>query len=101
MMSPITRIRTVRRRSSRLCTWLYSDGPLVPRWLASALMVSASQPSRSRNASAALTTMSRLSLVVLAAGRPPVRGRDAPVGESGRAAMGVVLHLDDLLNDGQ
>src|SRR5659263_291103 len=55
MMSSMTRIRTFRRRSSRLSTWLYSDGPLVPSWMASALMVSASQPSRSRKASAALT----------------------------------------------
>ena len=67
MMSPTTRIRTVRRRSSRLCTWLYSDGPLVPSWIASALIVSASHPSRSKNVSAALTIESRLSL----AGRRP------------------------------
>lgn len=44
MMSSITRIRTARRRSSRLSTWLYSDGPLVPSWVASALMVSESHP---------------------------------------------------------
>lgn len=48
MMSSITRIRTARRRSSRLSTWLYSDGPLVPSWVASALMVSESHPSRSK-----------------------------------------------------
>src|ERR1700687_4763458 len=81
MMSRITRIRTVRRRSSRLWTWLYSDGPLVPSWLASALIVSASQPSRSRQVRAALTMESRLSLV----GRPGLR--DRPPADSGRAAI--------------
>src|SRR5215217_3436333 len=94
MMSPTTRIRTVRRRSSRLCTWLYRDGPLVPSWVARALIVSASQPSRSRNASAALTMESRLSL----AGRRPeelvVAGRTAPeFCCSGRAAMGFALRV--------
>jgi hypothetical protein len=48
-------------------------------------MVSASQPSRSRNVSAAFTIPSRLSLVVLAGGR----GLPVPDVDSDRAAMGL------------
>ncbi|CFE51720.1 Uncharacterised protein [Mycobacterium tuberculosis] len=82
MMSSITRIRTARRRSSRLSTWLYSDGPLVPSWVASALMVSESHPSRSKKVRAPSTMLSRLSLAGRATdftafparGRPPADG---------------------------
>src|SRR3984893_7920348 len=83
MMSPTTRIRTVRRRSSRLFTWLYSAGPLVPSWMAGACRVSAPQPSRWRKVSAALTMESRLSL----AGRAGPRGRPLADCGSGRAAI--------------
>src|SRR3984893_9384042 len=91
MMSSITRMRTVRRKSSRLSTWLYNDGPLVPRWVARALIVRASQPSRSKKVSAAFTMISRLSL-------PPREGDfdpapDRPADDSGSAGMAIALRL--------
>ncbi len=60
MMSSITRIRTARRRSSRLSTWLYSDGPLVLSWVAAFLMVSESTLPIQK--ASALDDASRLSL---------------------------------------
>src|ERR1700757_177921 len=91
MMSSITRIRTVRRRSSRLSTWLYNDGPLVPSCVASALIVSASQPSRSRKVIAALTMISRLSLAGRAADFAPALG--LPADDSRSGAMAIALRV--------
>src|SRR5271168_1535043 len=91
MMSSITRIRTVRRRSSRLSTWLYNDGPLVPSCVARALIVNASQPSRSRKVSAALTMISRLSLPPREDGFDPAP--DRPADDSGSAGMALALRL--------
>src|SRR6202041_2617334 len=91
MMSSITRMRTVRRKSSRLSTWLYNDGPLVPSCVARALIVRASQPSRSKKVSAALTMTSRLSLPPRADDFAPAP--DRPADDSGSAGMALALQL--------
>src|ERR1700744_2243484 len=91
MMSSITRIRTVRRKSSRLLTWLYNDGPLVPSCVARALIVRASQPSRSKKVSAALTMTSRLRRPPRADDFDPAPDRAAD--DSGSAGMALALRL--------
>ena len=90
MMSSMTRIRTVRRRSSRLSTWLYSDGPLVPSCVRQrvdgqgvpALAVQEGE----RGVDDDLAAES-------GAAGPGLRPPDRPADDSGSAGMAIALRL--------